>query len=88
VRAEDQVRPRGPSRPLAEHVPLLVHAHVRQAGGAESIRVRLCARRFLEGRRRDFAEANLLVDGGRLSASRGVESGAHRRVLHQRLNVG
>ena len=66
VRGEHEARPRLRAGPIAEHVAFLVDAHVLQAELAEHLRVDLGALRFLERRRLDLAQPNLILDGLRL----------------------
>ena len=77
VRGEDQVGPRGLAGPDADHVAGRVDAYVAQAEFLEQALQLLPADRFLEGRRRNFAEPGLQIQDARLIALRGFHRGAH-----------
>ena len=83
VGGEYQVRPRGLAGPDADHVAGRVDAYVAQAKFLKQALQFLPANRLLEGRRRNFAEPDLQVDGARLIALRGFHGGAHGGVIAQ-----
>jgi hypothetical protein len=83
VRAEDEVGPRRRAGPLAEHVAHLVHAHVLQAKRAERVGVGLATRGFLERRRRDLAQPDLVLDRLRFVVTRRLDRGFDRGVLQE-----
>ena len=58
---------------LAEHVALLVDADVGQARLLEHLRVQRRALGFLEWRRLDFAQPNLIVDRLRLGGADAID---------------
>ncbi len=75
VRADDDVRPRRPPAPHAQHVAGGVDAHVAEAGGDEALADGLGPRRLLERRRRDLGQLHLIVEDRRLAALERVDRG-------------
>jgi len=83
MRRKDKMRAGRLSRPLAEHVPRTVDAHVLQTERLERLPVRLRAAGFLERRGWDLTQANLFLEELRLVALDAVNGCSHLRVLHQ-----
>ena len=80
---QDEMRTRGRARIVAQHVADLVDADVAQAQLREHALQFLAAGVFLERRRRNLAEADLVRDRLRLGRFRRVDRGFHRRILQQ-----
>src|SRR2546428_9939542 len=77
------MRARGLAWPFAEHVARLVDSHVFQAKGPEEVRVGLPPLGFLEGRRRDFAQPDLIRDRVWLIVFRRLQRGTHGHLAQE-----
>src|SRR2546430_9844909 len=87
MRGEDQVGMRHGTGPCADHIAGFIDVDVVKFQLLEEPLQFLAACFLFERRRRDLADADLLVDEMRLIALRGLEGGLYLWRLHQTRRV-